>query len=145
MTNGSLYTRDILRLATLVPDCRLDDPTGSAEARSPTCGSRIIVDVRTGGDGQVVDYGHHVRACALGQASAAIVARGAIGCTIGDLDRALTSMEAFLDGSGPLDLDWPDVAHLAPARDYPARHGAILLPFRAIVAAAKSAQKTPAQ
>ncbi|MGB3320231.1 MAG: iron-sulfur cluster assembly scaffold protein, partial [Sphingopyxis granuli] len=36
------------------------------------------------------------------------------------------------EGAAP---DWPGFDLLAPARDYPARHGAILLPFDAAVAA----------
>jgi len=35
--------------------------------------------------------------------------------------------------------DWPDLALVAPARAYPARHGAMLLPWKAAAAALSSA------
>jgi len=39
-------------------------------------------------------------------------------------------MAAWLGGAGQMP-DWPGLAAIAAARDYPARHGAILLPWRA--------------
>jgi hypothetical protein len=36
--------------------------------------------------------------------------------------------------------DWPGVEALAPARPRKSRHGAILLPFRALLAAIESAR-----
>src|SRR5204863_5742759 len=44
--NAPLYNTEILRLAATIPhNERLADPMGSAEKRSPVCGSRVTVDV----------------------------------------------------------------------------------------------------
>ena len=41
--------------------------------RSPICGSRVTVDVNLDAEGRVAEIGMLVRACALGQASAALL------------------------------------------------------------------------
>src|SRR3546814_12956281 len=70
-----LYNTDILRLAASIPyHERLPAPMGSAEKRSPVCGSRVAVDVDVDEDGRVAAIGMLVRACALGQASSALMA-----------------------------------------------------------------------
>jgi hypothetical protein len=37
-------------------------------------------------------------------------------------------------------MDWPEFEPLSYARDYPARHGAIMLPFETLLAAIDEAQ-----
>jgi hypothetical protein len=49
-------------------------------------------------------------------------------------------LAAFLDGAMTDTLDWPELNEFAIACDYPARHGAILLPFDAVLAAFEKAQ-----
>ena len=72
---ATLYNRDILRLAASIPhQRRLDAPQASVERRSPVCGSRVVVDVVLDDDGRVAALGQEVKACALGQASAALMA-----------------------------------------------------------------------
>ncbi|RYD72110.1 MAG: iron-sulfur cluster assembly scaffold protein, partial [Verrucomicrobiaceae bacterium] len=67
--NAPLYNMEILRLAATVPfQERLPAPMGTAEKRSPVCGSRVTVDINLE-DGRVSELGLLVRACALGQAS----------------------------------------------------------------------------
>jgi NifU-like protein involved in Fe-S cluster formation len=78
-----------------------------------------------------------VRACAVGQASAAIFARHAAGRSAQQISQSLTELEAWLAHDGELP-DWPGLAVLEPARAYPARHGAMLLPWKAAVAALSS-------
>jgi NifU-like protein involved in Fe-S cluster formation len=41
-----------------------------------------------------------------------------------------------LKQSAEMPAKWPELALLAPARDYPSRHAAILLPYDALLAAA---------
>jgi len=79
-----------------------------------------------------------VRACAVGQASAAIFARHAAGRNLAEINDVLARLEAWLDDEGPAP-EWPGLALVAPARAYPARHGAMLLPWKAAAAALSSA------
>ncbi len=82
------------------------------------------------GDGRVTAIEQAVEACAFGQAAAALVGMHAIGNDADEAGAAMAGVERWLDGEG--DEPWPDLLLLDPARG---RHGAILLPFRALVAA----------
>ncbi len=137
--SAPLYNKDILRLAASIPHHqRLPDAQASVEKRSATCGSRVTADVRMA-DGKLTDMGLDVKACALGQASAALMAAQAIGMSADELAEARDKLSAYLSGASD-DLDfWPGLAVLAPARDYPARHASIRLGFEAIAEAARMA------
>ncbi|EQB04437.1 iron-sulfur cluster assembly scaffold protein [Sphingobium baderi] len=137
--SAPLYNQDILRLAASIPHhARLADPQARVERRSPTCGSRITADVRMEG-GRLAELGLDVKACALGQASASLMARHAIGLTVAQLDQARDLLTAWLAGESD-DLDfWPGLDVLAPARGYPARHPSIRLGFEAVAEAARQA------
>ncbi|MBB6189826.1 NifU-like protein involved in Fe-S cluster formation [Sphingobium wenxiniae] len=137
--SAPLYNQDILRLAASIPHhARLADPQARVERRSPTCGSRITADVRMEG-GRLAELGLDVKACALGQASASLMARHAIGLTVAELDQARDLLTAWLAGESD-DLDfWPGLDVLAPARGYPARHPSIRLGFEAVAEAARQA------
>ncbi|MFB0872493.1 MULTISPECIES: iron-sulfur cluster assembly scaffold protein [unclassified Sphingobium] len=137
--SAPLYNKDILRLAASIPHHqRLVDAQASVERRSPTCGSRVIVDVRMA-EGRVADMGLDVKACALGQASASLMAAQAIGMSATELADARDRLTAYLAGESD-DLEfWPGLAVLAPARGYPARHASIRLGFEAIAEAARMA------
>lgn len=131
--NEPLYTRDILRLAANIPGQREFDEIDEPEMRSPTCGSRLAMRVSLDGDGRVAVVEVAVEACAFGQASAALVGAGAVGLNRDEAEEALARVEVWLGGFG--DETWPGMAVLKPARARRGRHGAILLPFRALVAA----------
>ena len=131
-----LYTRDILRLAAEIPHPGLLDPVdGRAELRSPTCGSRVRVGVRLDGQGRVAALGQVVEACAFGQASAALMGAHAIGRSRDEVAVAVAELTHWLAGESDHPGSWPGLPTLAPARDKRGRHGAILLPFRALLAA----------
>jgi NifU-like protein involved in Fe-S cluster formation len=137
---SGLYTQDILRLAAdSAAWSRLAEPSASAEKRSPTCGSRIVADIALDTRGRVIAYGHDIRACALGQASATVLARGIEGCSLNELDTAKNDLAAFLLNDQETPGRWPGLDIFAAARGYPARHAAILLPFQAVVEAIQSA------
>lgn len=141
--SGALYNRDILALAVGSVDFPpRDGARHRVSARAPLCGSAIILDVDTENDGRVTGVGMHVEACALGQASATLFARHAPGRSLADIRAARDAIAGWFAGEGDLP-DWPGFDLLAPARDYPARQGAILLPFDAAVAALGE-QATPA-
>ena len=134
--NAPLYTTEILRLAASLPEPRvLDRVDGSAEQRSPTCGSVVQVDVELDADGRVRAISQTVQACAFGQASAALLEKGATGLAREDLAAAMGELQAWLDKGRDDPGAFPGLAALAPARSRKSRHQAILLPFRALLAA----------
>ena len=134
-----LYSPRVLALATGLADFPLLEgivPIG--EARSPTCGSALRVTLETRTDGSISAVGVRAHACAIGQASAALFAQHAVGSTAAQLAAAERQITEWLSGEGDLP-GWPGFSAIAAARDYPARHGAILLPWRAALAALSSA------
>ena len=133
--NAPLYTIDILRLAGSLPDpVRLERVDGSAQLRSPTCGSTVHTDVQLDNDGRLIAVSQQVRACAFGQATAALVARHAPGRRQDEIAEALAALSEWLQGNRDDPGGW-GLEALAPARSRTSRHGAILLPFRALLAA----------
>jgi NifU-like protein involved in Fe-S cluster formation len=137
--NAPLYTTEILRLAASLPAPReLERVDGSSEQRSPTCGSTVSLQVQRSEDDRVAAISQKVHACAFGQASASLLAAGAVGRREDDVARALLDLESWLSGSRDDPGEWPGIAALAPARSRRSRHGAILLPFKALLAAMKS-------
>ena len=134
-----LYTPELLALAVELADYPpLDTTPVHGEARSPTCGSTLAMDLTLDERGRIARLGMRVRACAIGQAAAAIFARHATGHDLVAVRDVLARLEAWLDDEGPAP-DWPDLALVAPARAYPARHGAMLLPWKAAAVALSSA------
>lgn len=135
-----LYTTDILRLAASLHEMReLEREDGRAELRSPTCGSRISVAVQLDGERRVEMISQQVHACAFGQASAALVQQHGIGRAHDEVAAALVEISRWLAEEQDESGDWPGLEALAPARPRRGRHGAILLPFRALLAAIEAA------
>jgi len=139
-----LYNATILRLATSIPhQARLPDPQATVERRSPICGSRVTVDVTLDAEGHVAALGQEVRACALGQASAALMGEHALGRSAAELAAARDALTAFLAGARDDPGDWPGLDIFAPARPHRARHASIRLAFEAVAEAAALAAATP--
>ena len=137
--NAPLYTTDILRLAASLHGPReLERVDGDAELRSPTCGSSISTAIQLDEERRVVAISQRVSACAFGQASAALVERHAIGRTRDEIGNSLVLLSRWLALEQEESGDWPGLEALAPARPKKGRHGAILLPFRALLAAIES-------
>ena len=138
--NAPLYTTDILRLAaSLSAPSLLDRVDGQAELRSPTCGSRVATSVQLDAEGRIAAISQNVHACAFGQASAALVEAKAPGLDLSETKAMLCLLERWLADDGDDISDWPTLSALAPARNRPARHGAILLPLRTLIAAMDAA------
>jgi NifU-like protein involved in Fe-S cluster formation len=134
-----LYTTEILRLAASLHGPRpLERVDGGADLRSPTCGSRVNISVQLGRDGCLQALSQKVNACAFGQASAALLERHAIGRKHQEISEALVLLRRWLMEEQAEPAPWPGVEALAPARRRQARHQAILLPFRALLAAMES-------
>ena len=138
-SRGTLYTTEILRLAASLPEpVSLERVDGFAEERSPTCGSTVRVEVHLDETGRVLTLSQKVQACAFGQASAALLAANASGRTRDEVGQALRELSGWLEGARDDPGDWKGLAALAPARARRSRHGAILLPFRALASAMKA-------
>jgi NifU-like protein involved in Fe-S cluster formation len=138
--SATLYNTQILRLATAIPHHeRLAAPQATSERRSPICGSRVTVDVILDGVGRIAEIGQEVRACALGQASAALMGEHAIGRNAAELAEARDALAAFLAGSREDPGAWPGLELFAPARAHSARHASIRLAFEAAAEAAERA------
>ena len=132
---SGLYGGDILTLAGSLRDGALAAPTGTARKTAKLCGSEAEVDVRVE-DGRIADFAQRIRACALGQASAAILAANVEGATCAEVRAARDQLHAMLklDGDTP-EGRFADLAKLREVKNYPARHASTLLPFEAAVAA----------
>lgn len=135
-----LYSAKILKAAANMPRAgRLAHPNASAEKVSKLCGSRVLVDVALK-DGLVVDYAQEVKACALGQAAAAIMGEHVIGATVQEIETARDALRAMLkEGGPPPEGRFADLAMLAPVKDYPPRHASTMLAFEATADACRKA------
>lgn len=139
MSADKLYTPELLALTVELANWpAVETLPLHGDARSKTCGSTLGMNLGLTPDRRIETLGMRVRACAVGQAAAAIFARHAPGRDRAAITAAHDRIEAWLEGEAPI-ADWPDLTMLAGARDYPGRHGAILLPWKAAIAALSSA------
>ena len=128
---AELYTPEMLRLATELADFPLaGDWQRMGEARSSTCGSTLRLGSELDPDCRIAGLGLEVRACAIGQAAAAIFAHHAVGRNEREIADCLAGLRAWLAGEGKRPA-WPRLGLLDRASNYPGRHGAILLPWTA--------------
>lgn len=140
-----LYNAEILRLTTSIPfQQRLADAHASVEKRSPICGSRVTVDVALDRDGRVAAVGLTPRACALGQASTALLGQRIVGRTADELAAARDQLTAWLAREGEVP-DWPGLDIFTPALPHSARHPSIRLAWEAAAEAAAQAAAARAQ
>jgi NifU-like protein involved in Fe-S cluster formation len=136
---AKLYSPELLALATGLAEYPLDLALPMrAETRSRTCGSTIALGLSLTDDARIERIGMQVSACAIGQASAMLLARHAKGVTAADINATADALERWLAGNAALP-GWPGLDALVPARTLPARHGALLLPWTAARMALSSA------
>ena len=137
-----LYNLEILKLAASTANLRrLENPQASVEKRSPTCGSRVRIDVTLDPAGRVREVGGDVHACALGQASTALMVSHAYGHSPSDLAEAWEGLRAYLKGERLQPGNWPGLEIFEPARKHSGRHASILLAFEAAAEAALAARR----
>lgn len=138
-----LYSGRILALAADIPHhARLEGPQASVKKRSPLCGSTVTVDVNVQ-DGRITAFGQDVKACALGQAAAAVTGSAIIGCTLNDVETARDALRAMLKSNGPVPAaPFDGFEVLEPARDYKNRHASILLSIEATFEAMQQAAQS---
>jgi NifU-like protein involved in Fe-S cluster formation len=135
-----LYSAKILGLAANMPHAgRLAAPDASVEKTAKLCGSRIVVDLVLR-DGVVADFAQEVKACALGQAAAAVLGASIIGATPAEIDEARAALHAMLKSGGPAPKGrFADLAMLEPVKDYAPRHASTMIAFEAAAEAARLA------
>lgn len=129
-----VYNAKILEFAGNIPRIgKLEEPDASAKAHSKLCGSTVSVDLKLE-DGKVSDFAHDVKACALGQSSASILAANIIGTPSEELRALKATMYKMLKETGPAPTGrFQDLKFLEPVREYKARHASTLLAFDAVV------------
>jgi NifU-like protein involved in Fe-S cluster formation len=129
-----IYNRKILEFAASISAIgRLDAPAATAKAHSKLCGSSVTVDLRFE-NGTISAFAQDVKACALGQAAASIVAKHIIGATPVEVRVARAQMYKMLKENGAMpEGRFADLQCLQPVRDYKARHASTLLTLDAVV------------
>ncbi|OAN75565.1 iron-sulfur cluster assembly scaffold protein [Jannaschia sp. EhC01] len=137
-----LYSQRILALAADIPHRgRLDAPQASVRKRAPLCGSTVTVDLSLS-DGRISDFAQDVKACALGQAAAALLGQHIIGRTRNEIETARDALRAMLKEDGPAPgAPWEGYEVLEPARDYRNRHASIMLSLDATAEAMAEAER----
>ncbi len=136
---SKLYTPRLLALSADLADFPYsDDLTLKSQAKSRTCGSTIKIGLELGETGGIARIGMQVTACAVGQSSAAILARGALASTPQEIAGTLAAIEKWLEGQGAMP-DWPDFEALSPVLDHRGRYGAVMLPWKAATQALSTA------
>ncbi len=124
---------------------RLAAPHATATAHSKLCGSTVTVDLAME-NGVVTDFAHEVKACALGQASSAIMAEQVLGASAEELLAVREAMLKMLRENGaPPEGRFSDLRYLEPVRDYKARHASTMLTFDAVVDAINQIERREAE
>ena len=138
-----LYSGRILALAAEIPHTeRLETPDATVKKRSPLCGSTVTVDVKMA-DGKIAAFGQDVKACALGQAAAAVTGSAVLGCSLADIEKARDGLRNMLRADGPVPpapFDGYEV--LVPAKSFKNRHASILLCIEATAEAMAEAMES---
>lgn len=134
---GGLYNTDILTLASALRHEALASPCASVRKVSKLCGSELELDLQMEAD-VVTECAVRVQACALGQASAAILKAHIIGASWDEIKAARDGLTAMLkDKASAPTGRFAQLELLAGVADYPARHQSTLLAFDAALSAAQ--------
>ena len=138
-----LYSQRILALAAEIPHRgRLDGPQVSVRKRAPLCGSTVTVDLDIK-DGRISRFAQDVKACALGQAAAALMGRHVVGRSRSEIVAARDALKAMLSTGGEAPAaPFTGYEVLEPAREYRNRHASILLSLEATADAMAEAERS---
>ena len=135
-----LYNTEVLSLSATLKNEALNAPQGTSRKVSNLCGSWVEIDVNMEA-GVVSEAALRVQACALGQASAAILKTQIIGASLDNLIAARDALRDMLKSAGgPPTGRFERLKLLAGVSAYLARHASTLLAFEAAVEAVQQAQ-----
>ncbi len=141
-----IYSSVIMELAS---DIRHTDsiiyiesaPTGKSRKLSKLCGSEISLELQLDKE-KIINFSINPKACALGQASAAILSKNILGATIDEVKSARDNLYAMLKNGESINTQrfW-EIRYLEPVIDYLPRHASVMLAWDAALAAIEDAQK----
>lgn len=136
-----LYSSKLLALSASIAHLgRLDTPQGTSTRHARLCGSVVTADVVLDEDGTVATFAQDVKACALGQASAAVLGQGVIGASLEEITTARDGLRALLAGEdATFEARFADLSIFEAVRDYKARHASVMLAFEATAEAMEQA------
>lgn len=142
-----LYSSKLLALSASIAHLgRLDAPQGTSTRHARLCGSVVTADVVLNEDGAVATFAQDVKACALGQASAAVLGQGVIGASLEEITTARDSLRALLAGEeASFEPRFADLSIFEAVRDYKARHASVMLAFEATAEAMEQASADRSQ
>jgi len=134
--SADLYQQALLDLAKAAHGAgTLPAPDGSALRDSPLCGDRVRMQVMLEG-GRIKAIAHDVKGCLLCRAAASLVGLHGVGLNAEEANALHEQVAATLAGSEP-PPGWPELTLFVPVRPHRNRHGCVLLPFEALIAALK--------
>lgn len=141
---AALYEGRLRELAAAaLVDKRLEEPQIQVTVRSRICGSTLTLDLDFDGD-RIERLGFRARACSLGTAATAVLARLGPGQTIAQVAAAGDALRALLTGEDEVVFPpgWELLEIFAAAVPFPGRQDSVLLPFDAVAKAAEQAGST---
>ena len=133
----ALYSDKILSFANKCEDINLSHYNAYSKKRAPICGSTVEVFLNIEND-IIVDYGHRIRACALGKASAYLIFQNLKGTSINEIPYIQSRLHDMFKFDGPIPLEINNYHYLEPAKPFKNRHASILLSIDAISSAINS-------
>ena len=118
----------------------LDSPTAEVFLDNPLCGDCIKLQVSVQ-DGRITALAHQVKGCLLCRAAAAAIGKRALGADRADVERINTHVRAMLSEQAPAPPGWDELAAFAPVHGHPSRYRCVQLPFEALLAAMRTADR----
>ncbi|WP_336279206.1 iron-sulfur cluster assembly scaffold protein [Bartonella sp. CB175] len=129
-----IYNDKVLEYAAHISKIgRLYHPDATSKKYARLCGSTVTVDLKVE-NYIITDFAHEVHACALGQASASLLANHIIGQTTQNLKMLREMIYYMLTKNGPPPpAPFEAFSCLQPIKDYKVRHASTMLSFDAVI------------
>jgi nitrogen fixation NifU-like protein len=98
---------------------------------NPYCGDRIDLSLVLSGS-TIGALAHETKGCLLCRASASVIGLRAPGAGLAQVEQAIVALGALLAGGDLPAGAWNELELFRPVREYPARHGCVMLPLQAL-------------
>jgi len=138
MSGGNALYHDIILEHYEYPRNKglLKDPDATSRGDNPSCGDDLFVSVRVRGD-KCPEIGWDGHACAIGEASASMMAQAVEGNGAGEARRWITTVRGMLTGKrdgaeSGAQAELGDLEALEGIRNYPVRIKCALLAWEAL-------------